>query len=110
VGGGVGRRGGGEVGGDVGVGGVSGGGCGQWSWRGRVGAVACVFGEGGRVGVDGVAAKFAAEEVGDEGGGGDTSERAVSGAVVLGEGRGGGEEEWSRAGAEKAGYGKVGFR
>ena len=65
-----------------------------------MGAVACVFGEGGRVGVDGVAAKFAAEEVGDEGGGGDTSERAVSGAVVLGEGRGGGEEEWSGAGAE----------
>jgi hypothetical protein len=41
----------------------------------------------GRIcGRDGIAAKFATEEVGDEGGGGDTSERAVIGAVVLGEG------------------------
>jgi hypothetical protein len=83
VGGGYGHCGGGEVGGDVGIGRVSGGGCGRWSWGGRVVAGACVFGEGGRVGVDGVAAKFAAEEVGDEGGGGDISERAVSGAVVV---------------------------
>ena len=49
-------------------------------------AGACMVGEGSRAGVDGIAAKFATEEVGDEGGGGDTSERAVIGAVVLGEG------------------------
>ena len=86
VGGGVGSRGGGEVGGGVGVGGVGGGDGGRWGWRGRVVAGACVFGEGGRAGVDGVAAKFAAKEVGGQGGGGDTGERAVVGAEVLGEG------------------------
>jgi hypothetical protein len=51
VGGGVGCRSGGEVGGGVGVGGVGGGGRERWSRGGRVVAGACMVGEGSRAGV-----------------------------------------------------------
>ena len=75
-----------------------------------MGAGACVGSEGGRAGVDGIAAEFAAEEVGDEGCGRDGGEWAVVGAEVLGEGGGRVKEKWARARAEEAGYGEVGWR